>query len=84
MPKGEKTLIRRRGCARTVQSAVRCVLQGLPSRHCQLAPWVLGVLMRASLPRCSQSASGMIAMSDTLARQAQIMDSVRSSDLQRR
>ncbi len=31
------------------------------SRHRQLAPWVLGVLMRASLPRCSQSASGMMA-----------------------
>ena len=72
-------------------SAVSCAMCaarlpgiGLSSRHCQLAPWVLGVLMRASLPRCSQSASGMIAMSDTLASQAQIMASVRSSGLQRR
>ena len=43
-----------------------------------------GVLMRASLPRCSQSASGMMAVSETLARHAQIMPSVRVSGVQRR
>ena len=43
-----------------------------------------GLPVRASLPRCSQSASGMMAISETLARQAQIMASVSSSGLQRR
>ena len=54
------------------------------SRQRQLPLWVLGVLMRASGPRCSQSAIGMTARSDTLARQAQIMASVRPAGSQRR
>ena len=58
--------------------------RGCASRQCQFAPCVLGVLMRASLPRCSQSASGMMAVSETLARHAQIMPSVRVSGVQRR
>ena len=56
--------------------------RGCISRQRQFAPCVLGVLMRASLPRCSQSASGMMAVSETLARQAQIMPSVRVSGAQ--
>ena len=58
--------------------------RGWFSRHCQLPCWVLGVLMRPSAPRCSQSARGMMAVSDTLARQAQIMLSVNWSGVQRR
>src|SRR5699024_2679831 len=71
-----------------VQSAIRAARAGVRAavsrRQRQFPLWVLGVLIRASGPRCSQSAMGITARSDTLARQAQIMASVRPAGSQRR
>ena len=61
--------------------AARSPAPGSPARmrHIQLPPSVDGVLMRPCAPRRSQSAMGMIAVSQTLESAARTIASVKSA-----